>query len=237
MKRTMGITTGLVLGLALVGMIPTVSREGVDEALVVHRIPLWEKAAKFYIRHVEFSRWAHDAAGGETDPQRRVLRLMNWTMKQVQHIPPGLPLIDDHISHIVLRHYGSDGQRAEVFTALTTYTGNEGRWWGFTPPGAKRRVTLSFVRSNEGWWVVDVSNGAWFETPDGKIATIADFQRPERLRRRGPEPNGLDGTPYLAYYRDLDRVFQKSFSRAPGQIPWHRLLMVLGVESDDNHLP
>jgi hypothetical protein len=227
----------LLLAVVLVGMIPTVSKEGIGGAVKFHRIPLWEKVAKFYLRHVEFERWAKEAAGGETDPQQRVLRLMDWTIQQVRHRPPELPLIDDHISHIILRHYGNDGQQAEVFTALTSYTGNEGRWEAYTPPWAKRRVVLSFVRSDEGWWVFDLWNGGWFETPDGKIATIADFRQPNQLRLRGHAPELLEGTPYLAYYRDLDRVFQRSFSRAPGQMPWHRLLMVLGVESDGNHLP
>ena len=237
MRRVMMSLSGIVLAVVLVGMIPTVSKQGIDEALVLHRIPLWQKAANFYLRHVEFERWAQDAAGGETDPQRRVLRLMDWTMKQVQHIPPGLPFVDDHISHIVLRHYGNDGQLAEVFTALTSYTGNEGRWESYTPPGAKRRVALSFVRSEDGWWVFDLWNGGWFETPDGKIATIADFRQPDQLLRRGRAPETLDGIPYLDYYRDLDRVFERSFSRAPGQMPWHRFLMVLGIESDSEHLP
>ena len=237
MRRVMMSLSGIVLAVILVGMIPTVSKQGVNEALVLHRIPLWQKAANFYLRHVEFERWAKEAAGGETDPQRRVLRLMDWTMKQVQHRPPEMPFVDDHISHIVLRHYGNDGQLAEVFTALTSYSGNEGRWEFYTPTGAKHRVALSFVRSEDGWWVFDLWNGGWFETPDGKIATIADFRQPDRLRRRGQAPEILDGTPYLDYYRDLDRVFKRSFSRAPGQMPWHRLLMVLGIESDSDHLP
>ncbi|MEK6617217.1 MAG: hypothetical protein AABY90_00820, partial [Nitrospirota bacterium] len=68
---------GAVLVVILViGMVPTVSLEGVGARLKTHRIPLWEKAAKFYLRHVEFERWANEAAGGEADPQRRVLKLM-----------------------------------------------------------------------------------------------------------------------------------------------------------------
>lgn len=237
MRRVVMGLSGLLLALVLIGMIPVSSLQGVDDALLVHRIPLWQKAANFYLRHVEFERWAREAAGGETDPQRRVLRLMDWTMKQVQHIQPGLPFVDDHISHIVLRRYGNDAQLAEVFTALTTYTGNEGRWESYRPPGATRRVVLSFVRSQDGWWVFDLWNGGWFETPDGKIATVADFRQPDRLRRRGQAPEVLDGVPYLEYYRDLERVLQQSVSRAPGQMPWHRLLLVLGVESEAPRLP
>lgn len=227
---------GAVLVVILViGMVPMVSLEGVGARLKTHRIPLWEKAAKFYLRHVEFERWAKEAAGEETDPQRRVLKLMDWTMKNVQHIPPGWPLIDDHISHNVLRHYGNDGQLAEVFTALTTYTGNQGRWEAYRPPGARERVALSFVESDDGWWVFDLWSGGWFETRSGKIATINDFSHPEQLRRRGQAPEVLNGTPYLDYFKDLDRIWKRSFSRARGQMPWHRLFMELGLEPDDSH--
>lgn len=152
MKRfTIGLIVGAlgaVLLLLLVGQIPTKGFEGVDDRIIVHEMPLWEKAAKFYIRHREFRQWAEKAAGGETDPQRRVLRLMEWTRSQVKPIPPGLPLVDDHISHIVLRRYGNDGQLSELFTALTTYTGNEGRWWeASSPPGASARAILCFIES------------------------------------------------------------------------------------------
>jgi hypothetical protein len=43
----------------------------------------------------------------------------------------------------------------------------------------------------------------------------------------------LNGTPYLDYFKDLNRVWKRSFSRARGQMPWHRLLMELRLEPDD----
>ena len=232
----MGLVTGcsvLLVAALLVGNIPTTSFEGVDDTVIAHRVPLWEKAARFYLRHIEFERWVREAAQGETDPQRRVLKLMDWTMKTVRHITPEVPFIDDHISHIVLRHYGNDGQLAEVFTALTTYTGSQGRWEAYQPTGAKERVALSFVESENGWWVFDLWNGGWFETPSGKVATIDDFRHPEQLRRRGNAPEVLHGTPYLDYFKELDQVWKRSFSRARGQMPWHRFLMVLSLERED----
>ncbi|MBM4132943.1 MAG: hypothetical protein FJ245_04160 [Nitrospira sp.] len=237
MKR---FSTGLIVGalgavlfLFLVGQIPTTGLEGVDDRMIVHRMPLWEKATKFYIRHREFQQWAEEAASGETDPQRRVLRLMEWTRSQVKPIPTGFPFVDDHISHIVLRHYGNDGQLSEVFTALTTYTGNEGRWEAYRLPGAKGRVALCFVKSNGKWWVFDVWNGGWFETESGQIATIDDFKHPERLRQRGQAPELLGGVSYISYFQDVQGVFRRSFSRARGQMPWHRFLMVIGLEPED----
>ncbi|MDE3242187.1 MAG: hypothetical protein KGO52_05645 [Nitrospirota bacterium] len=226
-------TVGLALLVTLIGQIPTTGLEGVDDRMIVHRMPLWEKAAKFYLRHRQFQRWAEEAAGGETDPQRRVLRLMEWTRSQVKPIPSGLPLVDDHISHIVLRHYGNDGQLSEVFTALTTYTGNEGRWEAYSPPGASARAALCFIESEGKWWVFDVWNDGWFETPSGQIATIEDFKHPEQLRRRGQAPELLGGLPYINYFQDVEGVFVRSFSRASGQMPWHRLLMVIGLEPED----
>lgn len=228
-----GIATGcgvLVLIILLVGSIPTQSLEGVDDSLKIHRMPLWEKIARFYLRHQDLKRMVAGAAQGETDPQRRALKLLDWTRKTVRQIPPEFPLVDDHISHIVLRHYGNAGQMAEVFTTLTTYAGNEGRWEWHAPPGAREAVVLSFVQSEEGWWVFDISNGGWFETASGQIATITDFKRPETLQRRGVAPEALAGTPYLAYFQDLEAVWKRSFSRAHGQTPWHRLLIETGLE-------
>lgn len=217
----------LLLVAVVVGSLPSESYEATDGIIKVHRMPLWEKMARFYLRHVELERMAREAAGGETDPQRRVLKLMNWTRETVRPVPAGLPSIDDHISHVVLRRYGDDGQLAEVFTSLTTYMGHFGRWSWHAPPGAKRSVVLSFVESDSGWWVFDVRNGGWFETEQGAIATIEDFKHPEKLTRRGHAPEVLEGTPYPAYYQNLEEVGKRSFSRASGQMPWYRLVMTL----------
>ncbi len=228
----MAAGAGLLVALVmLLGSIPSYTLEGVDDQLKLHRIPLWEKAVTFYLRHRHLERMVAEAVQGETDPERRVLKLLEWTRKAVHPQPPGLPLVDDHISHIVLRRYGNESQLAEVFTALTTYAGYEGRWGWYTPPGASEAVVLSFVRSDRGWWVFDVRNGGWFETDSGHIATVADFRRPEALHRRGPAPGALRDTPYLTYFLNLDAVWKRSFSRAQGQTPWHRLLSGTGLAS------
>jgi hypothetical protein len=94
-------------------------------------------------------------------------------------------------------------------------------------------VALSFVESDDGWRVFDVEHGAWFETEIGRIATVPDFRHPDKLRRRGQAPEELGGMPYLAYFEKVEEVWKRSFSRARGQMPWHRLLMVLGIERAD----
>lgn len=94
-------------------------------------------------------------------------------------------------------------------------------------------MSLCFIESGGKWWVLDVWNGGWFETPSGQIATMEDFKHPEQLRQRGQAQELLGGVPYLSYFQDVDRVFMRSFSRARGQMPWHRLLMVLGLEPSD----
>ena len=225
-----GLVIFLVLGLAF---IPTTSLEGVDDAVKRHRISLLEKTGAFLLRDAQSQRLAEEAAGGETDPQRRVLKLLDWTVRAVRPMPPGLPLIDDHILHIVHRHYGNDVQMAEVFTLLTTYTGNHGKFAESATPGARASVTLSFVESEDGWWVFNVEHGAWFETEAGRIATIQDFRHPEHLRRLGRAPDEWGGVPYLAYFEKVEEVWKRSFSRARGQRPWHRLLMKLGLEQAD----
>jgi hypothetical protein len=233
MKRfRAGCLTGAVAvigAVLLIGQLPVTSREGVGEIVKEHRLPLWEKAARFLVRDAEFRRMAEEAAGGEADPERRVVRLLEWTRAQVRLQPEGLPFIDDHISHIVLRHYGNAGQMAEVFTALTTYTGNEGRWEWSKPPGRGVGLVLAFVRSSRGWWVFDVANGIWFERPDGGIAVIEDFQDMARLTMRGRAPDSRDGRPYRDFYSNLEAVWRVSFSRAYEQMPWHRLRAILGL--------
>ncbi len=237
MKRfTIGLIVGAlgaVLLLLLVGQIPTTGLEMVDKQQVVHRLPLWEKASHFYLRHRELERMAEAASGGETDPARRVLKIMEWTRSIIQPLPPDWPLIDDHVSYIVHRRHGKDYQVAEVFTTLTTYTGNPGRWWRATPLGGGPRIDLSFVQSEKGWWVFDVRHGTWFETPSGQIATVADFQHPEALHIHSSAPEVLNGVPYMDYFWDVEGVFKRSMSRAHGQMPWPRLLMLLGLEPND----
>lgn len=219
----------------LLDFIPCKSSEAVGSEESKIDLSCGEKAIRFWLRHRDLKRMVAEASQGETDPQRRVLNLLEWTRKTVRPVPLGLPVIDDHIPYVVLRRYGTEYQLAEVFTTLAFYAGHESRWDRYTPSGADAAVALSFVRSERSWWVFDVRNGGWFETRSGKIATINDFSHPEQLRRRGQAPEVLNGTPYLDYFKDLDRIWKRSFSRARGQMPWHRLFMELGLEPDDSH--
>jgi hypothetical protein len=218
--------------LLVVCFIPLETKQGIDDSLLVWRVPLCVKATGFYLRHLQLRQMLAEAAGGEMDPERRILKLLAWTRARVQPQPPGVPVVDDHISHIVRRRYGTDGQMAEVFTTLAFYDGHDARWVHTAPRGAGQPIVLAFVAARQGWWVFDVTNGGWFETPAGRIATMAEFQRPESLRRRGA-PAELQGLPYLAYFEQLDLAWARSFSRAPGQVPWRRLLSELGFMVSD----
>lgn len=114
------------------------SREAMGSEQTEIAFSCGEKAIRFWLRHRDLKRMVAEASQGETDPQRRVLNLLEWTRKTVRPVPPGLPVIDDHIPYVVLRRYGAEYQLAEVFTTLAFYAGHEARWDWYTPPGSRR---------------------------------------------------------------------------------------------------
>ena len=142
---------------------------GVNHVVSTQPLPLWAKATDFIDRDVNLATAARSILGGVSGEQAKAAAALAWTRANIRAVPDGFPVVGDHVWHIMVRGYGRDDQRAEVFTTLLAYDGIPAYWMVVgTPP---QSATLSYARIDGLWRVYDVSNGVVFKNAGGELAT------------------------------------------------------------------
>ena len=175
----------LVAGLAL---FPARTREGLNFQVRERQIPLVVKGAEFLLRDLSYRRLATDVTSGLPRPGDRARRLFAWTRENIRPTPEGWPIRDDHIANIVIRGYGEEDQRADVFTTLATYAGLPAFWGTFRTSPDERGRLLSFVKLEGRWTVWDVAAGTGPEELSSDPAVLRSFAPPEVLRAEKQMP-------------------------------------------------
>lgn len=175
-------------------LMPAPTRQGVDFTVSVHRLPLYLKALGFVDRHYQYHHLARQITAGVSSDRDRALAVFTWTRQHIHPTPPELPVIDDHIWHIIIRGYGEDDQMADVFTTLATYAGVPA-FWDVVEVKHRGRLVLSFAQIDTRWVVFDVAHGTVFADAEGRFFEVEEllahpesFHVPAMLRARKQMP-------------------------------------------------
>ena len=211
----------LVAGLTAVALgagatVMTTTRQGVNFQVSEKEIPLYAKAVAFLHRHIEYRLLAREIARGLRSDRERVLAVFEWTRTHIRSTPPGWPIVDDHVLHIIIRGHGVDDQQADVFTTLARYTGLPAFW-------SQGRVVFSFVRVDGRWAMFDVANGLVFADASGAFVEVEELLRRPELVQAIAGPRSIRGVPYRRYVEALGPFRVPEVLRAEQQMPWPRL--------------
>ncbi len=205
-------------------MSPATTRQGINFEVQTHRIPLYVKAVEFLDRDWQYRLIAHEVTAGLASDSERARALFAWTRRRIRPTPAGLPVIDDHILHIIIRGYGQDDQMADVFTTLSTYAGIPAFWKvvkSANPPG---RLVLSFARLNGRWAVFDVANGLIFLDHSKAPADQQQLLMHPELIEAAAGVLAPGGIAYRRYLEALPPFAVPSILRAQKQMPMHRIV-------------
>ena len=219
------LLAGLVLIIALVtaANIPTTTDQGVDFVVTRHSLPLYVKALDFVDRDIHYRRQAAEITAGATTDESKARAVFDWTTTHIRRMPPGFPVIDDHVWHIVVRGYGQDDQKADVFTTLLTYAGVPA-YWIFI--GGPPELVLSFAKADGAWRVVDVANTVMFRSRAGQWATGEDVAAdPAFAAAQGPAI--YQGVPYASMFGGFRAPIPPALTRADMQVPGARTWFVI----------
>jgi hypothetical protein len=190
----------------------------VNYEVTPHSLPLYAKALDFLDRDVNYRRLAADVTSGATTDEARLRAVFDWTRAQVRDTPSGFPVIDDHIWHIIVRGYGENDQKADVFTTLLTYAGVRAYWILIGP---RPELVLSLVRVDGSWHPVDVAGGVVFRTAQGGLATVEDLALDRGLAARQGPPQ-YHGLPYARYFEGFQAPVAPDLTHAEMQMIWPR---------------
>ena len=208
--------------LILVARWPVTTSEGVNFHVSLKKLTLLEKAVAFVDRDLEMCRLAKEIAGDDGVPEQRLLRMYQWVTENIHSVPPGLPVVDNHVLYIFVRRYGTIDQRAEAMAALASYDGMPALTIGLGKDPNRRPVQLTAVQLGNRIVVFDVNNRLVFRAASGQLASLADLQSDPSIVEKTAGGLMVDGVPYPQHFRNLREV-SPSFARMEEQRFWPRM--------------
>lgn len=135
-------------------------------------MPLYLKILDFFNRHYHYKQLVKNIVKDVATDEERVIKMFNWTYKNIKKAPAGLPVVDDHVWYTIVRGYAVNDQFSDVFTTLCNYAGIDAFYdWAYTQDKSGR-ISLSFIKINGKWYIFDPYRGAYFKDRAGNFATL-----------------------------------------------------------------
>lgn len=200
---------------------PTTTRYGINYRQHSRQLPLYQKAVDFVSRDLQTRRLLSEIVQGAPGEAEALRTIFAWTVRNIRPVPDGFPVIDDHVWNIIVRGYGAEDQRTEVFAILASYA--------CCPVSAVRlsaeptkTIDVAVVMLDDQPRVFDVVNAVMFHDHAGTPATVDQLLRDPNLvatMSRGLAPHGVPYSRYAARLGELRPVY----ARMESQKPWQRL--------------
>ena len=209
-----------IIALGWVLNIETTTRQGINGRVQTIPIPLYLKLFGFFDRHLHYRWLAGRIITNEMDNRQKVETLFQWTVNNIAKQPSQLPVIDDHVWHIIVRGYGVEDQQVDVFATLANYMelkafilDCEG------PPGSMPKyICVAAVYFDNYWHICDVHRHTLFLNKANKWATLQEIMASKwRLHSNDYTENFRKNINYQKYFGklhqlDLEQLYRKNKS-------------------------
>lgn len=173
MKKVVLVSVGSIFVIMIILLnLNVTTRQGVNYQWQTIKIPLYLKILGFIDRHYNYKELAERISKDTKSEKERIIKIFEWTHRNIRRTPKGFPVIDDHVWNIVVRGYGASDQSSYVFATLCNYAGIEAFYTWVYSTDKTKRIPLSFVRLSSKWIVFDPYNGIYFKDKSGEIADI-----------------------------------------------------------------
>lgn len=243
-RRTLVVAAALIVigggGAALLSS--TTTLQGVNFRQRVRPIPVYVKGIDFVQRHYYYRQLASEIVNESMSPAERALAAFEWTRRNIRDVPPGLPVIDDHISHIMIRGYGTNDQMADAFATLCTYAGVPAFWARIRTSSGDKTI-LTFARIEDRWIPFDMWAHLAFRNRRGALASVDELLADPALIDVATAAAPRAEADYRALIsRETMVPFRAPrWLRADMQRPWPRLVYetrrAIGLEQDEEQEP
>lgn len=217
---------------------PLTTRLGVNYRVTSYRIPAYVKALDFLQRHYQYDLLVSRICEGKTSHVDCVFAIFDWTHTNIPLTPEGWPVVDEHVTTIIIRGHGGSDQIADVFVTLTGYAGVPAVFKWIADPERKAGLVLAFARLNNKWVMFDVQRHLLFKDRHGQLADVHELVADPALVDQQAHGTMIKGYPYSSFITDktLLPFTVPDTLRAEMQQPWARLRYELrrgiGLERD-----
>lgn len=217
----------LLIGLTLLLNVKVTTLQGVDYQVQTIKIPLYLKMLSFMDRHYNYKQLVRRIIENEPDEKEKVMKIFSWTYHNIKMQPESLPVLDDHVWHIIIRGYGVDDQSCDVFATLCNYAGIDAFFDSFSPKDkGGKKIPLSFIKLNNRWHIFDPFNGVYFVNTKGGLADFNEIKGGDyRLEYLGVPKKVVSD--YKSYFDNIPDIKEVGLKREKIQSPLKRLLYEL----------
>lgn len=205
--------------------IEVTTRQGIDYKVTTLKIPLYLKTLDFYDRHYNYKWLVHEITEGKTGDEEKVMAIFNWSVENIKEQPKELPVVDDHVYHIIVRGYGVGDQFSDVFTTLCNYAGFDAFFYRLYNKEKTSLITFSFVKMCKKWYVFDPRARVYFTKADGSFASVEDIAKGNWEIKSLKENFNKSEIQYADYFGEIltiDFEGSQRWSRANIQSPIKR---------------
>lgn len=208
--------------------IEVTTRQGIDYTVYIKKVPLYFKALGFIYRHFTYKQLIKEIIKDGQSNEEKVLTLFKWTHENIRKVPEGFPVVDDHISDIIIRGYGECDQSADVFCMLCEYTGISAAWVLISPETPKQKrpmLAVSLVKLEGKWRLFDTYYGNYFINKKGEFASVDELIANPDLIKQAKHKPFISGYPYASFFTGLRNISDKDlWKRGKPQMPAYRLV-------------
>lgn len=197
------------------------TKQGINTVVTKRKIPLYLKGISFFARHYETQYLAKSLVASEDSEERKIEAIFAWTLENIKHQPPELPVIDDHQWHIIVRGYGASDQINDVFSLLCVYNGFKS-YYQLLKDREQRRHPISFVFVAGRWVLFDVCHETYFLNEQSRWADLKEL-RLNRFRVVSGRPPSIDKSEYAYMFRFVEfdaSGLKRNYMQMPSLRSW-----------------
>lgn len=217
----------LLLCLLLLLNLTVTTKQGVNYELRTIKLPLYLKLLDFFDRHYNYTHLVKNITENSKSDKDRAIALLGWTHNNIKKRPQELVVVDDHVWHTIVRGYGVEDQFSDVFSTLCNYAGIEAFYSWVNSSELSSRMTFSFVKIENKWYVFDPYRDIYFVDKEGELADINMLKSSEG----GWMPSGagafLETLNYASYFKNMSLPGDSRLSRANIQSPLNRFFYAI----------
>lgn len=228
-KITRGILLYFVLLLCLVLSlnVTVTTKQGVNYELRTIKLPLYLKLLDFFDRHYNYAHLVKNITENSKSDKDRVIALLEWTYNNIKKRPQELTVVDDHVWHTIIRGYGAEDQFSDVFSTLCNYAGIEAFYSWIDSSELSDRMTFSFVKIKNKWYVFDPYRNIYFVDKEGGLADINMLKSSEGGWVASGSVAFLESLNYASYFKSMPLPGDSGLNRANIQSPLNRFFYAI----------
>lgn len=199
------------------------TRQGVDFKIKEIRLPLYMKLFDFMNRYYNYKALVGRIIKKGDSQNSRSMKILTWTYQNIKGQPEMLPVVDDHVWHIIVRGYGIPEQFSDVFTTLCNNAGMD----SFFSFDMKRslEIPLSFVKIEGKWYLFDPYNGAYFIKKDNSGLSDIDCLTKGDWKVKYLTQGNEKVYNYELYFKNIpENIFKGNLKRGQIQSPLKRIM-------------